>query len=68
MRTAVIKNFPDCPSYDDVLNDIIQRDYQDMNRTAAPLKQADDAVLVDSTNLTLEQAVERITEIIRERI
>mgnify|MGYP001120581493 CR=1 FL=1 len=67
-RYKELSEKPDCPSYDDVLNDIIQRDYQDMNRTAAPLKQADDAVLVDSTNLTLEQAVERITEIIRERI
>lgn len=67
-RYKELSEKPDCPSYDDVLNDIIQRDYQDMNRTAAPLKQADDAVLVDSTNLTLEQAVERITEIIREKI
>ncbi|MCM1132781.1 MAG: (d)CMP kinase [Ruminococcus flavefaciens] len=58
---------PDCPTYDEILKDIIQRDYQDMHRETAPLKQADDAVLVNSTNLTLEQAVERITEIIRER-
>ena len=58
----------DCPSYDDILKDIIQRDYQDMNRKTAPLKQADDAVLVDSTELTLEQSAERITEIIREKI
>lgn len=59
---------PDCPSYDDILKDIIRRDYQDMNRITAPLKQADDAVLVDSTNLTLEQTAERIAEIIREKI
>lgn len=58
----------DCPPYEDILKDIIQRDYQDMHRETAPLKQAEDAVLVDSTNLTLEQAVKRITEIIRERI
>ncbi|MDE5854790.1 MAG: (d)CMP kinase [Ruminococcus sp.] len=58
----------DCPSYDDILKDIIQRDYQDMNRKTAPLKQADDAVFVDSTELTLEQSAERITEIIREKI
>ncbi|MDE5936932.1 MAG: (d)CMP kinase [Ruminococcus sp.] len=59
---------PDCPSYDDILKDIIRRDYQDMNRITAPLNQADDAVLVDSTNLTLEQTAERIAEIIREKI
>lgn len=59
---------PDCPSYDEILKDIIRRDYQDMNRETAPLKQADDAVLVDSTNLTLEQSAERISGIIREKI
>ncbi len=59
---------PDCPTYDEILKDIIQRDYQDMHRETAPLKQAEDAVLVDSTNLTLEQSAARITEIIRERI
>ncbi len=58
----------DCPPYEDILKDIIQRDYQDMHRETAPLKQAEDAVLVDSTNLTLEQVVKKITEIIREKI
>lgn len=59
---------PDCPAYEDILNDIIKRDYQDTHRETAPLRQADDAVLVDSTEMTLEQAVKRITEIIREKI
>lgn len=67
-RYKELSEKPDCPSYEDILKDIIWRDYQDMNRIAAPLKQADDAVLVDSTELTLEQAAERITEIIREKI
>ena len=38
-----------------------------MNRPVAPLKQADDAVLVDSTNLTLQESVDRIIEIISEK-
>lgn len=59
---------PDCPSYEEILKDIIQRDYNDMNRETAPLKQAEDAVLVDTTELTLEQSAARITEIIKERI
>lgn len=67
-RYRELSEKPDCPTYDEILKDIIQRDYQDMHRETAPLKQAEDAVLVDSTNLTLEQSAARITEIIRERI
>ena len=59
---------PDCPSYEEILKDIIQRDYNDMHRETAPLKQADDAVLVDTTELTLEQSAARISEIIKERV
>lgn len=59
---------PDCPTYEEILKDIIQRDYNDMNRETAPLKQAEDAVLVDTTELTLEQSAARIAEIIKERV
>ena len=59
---------PDCPTYEEILKDIIQRDYNDMNRETAPLKQAEDAVFVDTTDLTLEQSAARIAEIIKERV
>jgi cytidylate kinase len=59
---------PDCPTYEEILKDIIQRDYNDMNRETAPLKQAEDAVLVDTTELTLEQSAARIAAIIKERV
>ncbi len=59
---------PDCPTYEEILKDIIQRDYNDMNRETAPLKQAEDAVLVDTTELTLEQSAAKIAEIIKERV
>lgn len=59
---------PNHPTYEEILKDIIQRDHQDMNRETAPLKQADDAVLVDTTKLTLEQSAETIAKIIKERI
>lgn len=59
---------PDCPTYEEILKDIIQRDYNDSHRETAPLKQAEDAVLVDTTELTLEQSAARITEIIKERV
>lgn len=58
---------PDCPPYEDILKDIIQRDYQDMNRETSPLKQAEDAVLVDTTELDLEQSADEIVRIISER-
>ena len=41
--------------YEDVLADVKQRDYQDTHRAAAPLKQADDAVLLDTSELNFEQ-------------
>lgn len=47
-------------SYEEVLADVKARDYQDMNRDFAPLKPADDAVIVDSTNMTVEQVAETI--------
>lgn len=48
--------------------DIAERDYRDMNRETAPLKQADDAVLVDSSDMTIDQVVERIVTLARERM
>ena len=44
--------------------DIIARDEQDMNREIAPLKQAEDAVLVDSSYMTIEEVVHKIIEIV----
>ncbi len=47
--------------------DIIARDTQDMNREFAPLKQAEDAVLVDSSEMTIEEVVDAIIEVYRSR-
>lgn len=58
---------PNCPCYEEILSDIVERDRNDMNRPVAPLKQADDAVLVDTTNLTLEQSADEIIRIINEK-
>lgn len=55
-------------SYEEVLADIIKRDEQDKNRKIAPLKQADDAVLVDTTNLTIEEVVALLEKNIQEKI
>ena len=55
-------------SYEDVLADIRQRDYNDTHREIAPLKQAEDAVLVDTSKLTLEESVQTLTGLIRSRL
>ena len=54
--------------YEDVLADMIQRDYNDSHRAIAPLKPADDAILLDTSGNTLEQSVELVTRTIKERI
>ena len=54
-------------NYEDILAEIKQRDYQDMNREVAPLRQAEDAVLLDTTDLGFEESVEKVMEIIREK-
>ena len=43
--------------------DIIARDEQDMNREIAPLKQAEDAVLIDSSDMSIEQVVDAIIDV-----
>ena len=44
-------------AFEDVLADVKQRDYQDTHRAAAPLKQAEDAVLLDTSDLNFEQSL-----------
>ena len=46
--------------YDKIKADIIERDERDMNREIAPLKQADDAYLVDSSDMTIDEVVSEI--------
>ncbi|MDD2361774.1 MAG: (d)CMP kinase [Oscillospiraceae bacterium] len=52
-------------TYSNVLDDMAKRDYNDSNRAAAPLKAAEDSIIVDTTGNTLEQSVEIIKEIIQ---
>lgn len=53
--------------FDDILNDVITRDYNDTHREIAPLKPAEDSVTVDTTELDFEQSVEKIISVIREQ-
>ncbi len=47
--------------------EIIARDEQDMNREISPLRKADDAVEVDTSDMTIEEVVERVTSLYKER-
>ena len=51
-----------------MLEDVLQRDYNDTHREIAPLRQAEDAVLVDTTALDLEASYQLLLNTIRERI
>ncbi len=53
--------------YDQTLREIRQRDEQDMNRETAPLKPAPDSILLDTSDLDFDGAVQRLLEIVRER-
>lgn len=55
-------------TYEEVLADMIQRDARDMNRAAAPLKAAEDAVLLDTSEMTLEESVETLISMIENRM
>lgn len=55
-------------AYETVLEDVKKRDYQDSHRAAAPLRQAEDAILVDTSELDFEQSFERLKTIIAEKL
>ncbi len=54
--------------FDDILNDVITRDYNDSHRKTAPLKPAEGCVMVDTTNLDFEQSVNKIISVIKENV
>ena len=54
-------------SFEETLDEIKTRDFKDSTREISPLKKADDAVLVDSSNMTIEEVVETIINLVNER-
>lgn len=54
--------------FDKIEADIIERDERDMNRAIAPLKQAEDAVLVDSSDMNIEEVVETILSVAKSKL
>ena len=55
-------------TYEDVLNDMITRDKNDSTRETAPLKMADDAVLIDTTEFSLDESYDRIRKIVKDKL
>lgn len=53
-------------TYEEVLENVKMRDYNDINKPYGALKKADDAIVVDSSNLTIEEVVEKVKNIIEE--
>jgi cytidylate kinase len=58
----------DAPSYEEVKKQIAERDEGDKNRAIAPLKRAQDAIELDTSDLTLDQVVQRMESLVRARL
>lgn len=54
--------------YETILKEIKERDFKDSTREIAPLKKADDAILIDTTSLTIDEVVSKIINLINERL
>ncbi len=67
----LLTRFPDCAdsfNFSQILQDIVQRDHNDTTRLISPLKQASDAVLIDTSHLSIQQIVHQIVELHKERV
>ena len=53
--------------YDQILKEVQERDYQDSHREVSPLRQADDAVFLDTSNLNIEEVVDAVADIIADK-
>ena len=61
-RYDELKARGDNPDFQEILDNVLQRDHIDQTREVSPLKQADDALLLDNSNLTREEQMEWLIE------
>ncbi len=54
-------------TYEQVLQDVLERDKRDSTRSVAPLRKAPDAVEIDTTNMTIDEVVDKIVELVRQK-
>jgi cytidylate kinase len=66
-RYLELKNKPGAPTYEQILADIRQRDDNDINRKVSPLRQAEDAVLVNTTTMGFHEVCEEIMKLIENK-
>jgi len=67
-RYSELREKGEKPLFHEVLDDIVERDYNDSHRAASPLKRAEDAVLVDTSNMTVQQVVNEVIRLAKEAI
>ena len=67
-RVRQLEESGQAADYGAILRDIQQRDYQDSHREVAPLRPAEDAVLVDTSQDSFARSVERLVGLVRERL
>ena len=66
-RMNQLREKGDHTPFETILEEVRARDYQDMNRAVTPLRKADDAILVDSSDFTFEETVQHIIDLVEER-
>jgi cytidylate kinase len=66
-RMNQLREKGDNTPFETILEEVCARDYQDMNRAVTPLRKADDAILVDSSDFTFEETVQHIIDLVEER-
>ncbi len=64
-RFDQMKGKPNAPTYEDVLRDLRERDFRDEHREVSPLKPAKDSIIIDSSNQTLDETIQKCLEIIK---
>ena len=64
-RYEQIKDKPNAPTYEKVLDDLRKRDFDNRHRKVAPLKPANDSIIIDNSNINLEQTLEKILTYIK---
>ena len=67
-RYLELQEKPDAPTYEQILQDIKKRDYQDTHREISPLRQAEDAVLNDTTNMGFQEVCDALLELMEDRL
>lgn len=67
-RYIELKEKADCPTYEEIREDIIKRDYNDSHRAIAPLRKADDAYTVDTTYMGFHEVCTEIISVIKSKL